>query len=87
MTELTLADMIRSGYTMDHLTKSRLEKIEAEMLQEPCELCGCPTREAGQLFAQDAKDDMGRHIVQMVCAKCMTKANKTKQKSKKGGRK
>jgi tRNA U54 and U55 pseudouridine synthase Pus10 len=87
MTEITLADMIRSGNTANHITLAKLQKIELEMMEEPCEICGGKTKDVGQLFSQDCKDEMGRQIVQMVCAKCMTKGNKPKSKPKKGGKK
>jgi hypothetical protein len=57
-----------------------IEDIQRELMEEPCELCGQKTGEVGQLFAKDGKDEMGRHIVQMVCAKCLTKNRKQKIK-------
>lgn len=59
-----------------------IEDIQRELLEEPCEICGEKTRDVGQLFAKDGKDELGRNIVQMVCAKCLTKNSKSKSKKK-----
>lgn len=82
MTELTLSDMIRSGQTSNQLTEARLKKIQDEMLEEPCEKCGAPTREAGPLFAMNDKDEQGRSIVLMVCAKCSKQKKSSIRKKK-----
>jgi predicted flavoprotein YhiN len=72
MTTLTIDDMIRSGHNVSEFTKERFEKIEKELMQEPCENCGVPTKEVGQLFPKDDKDEQGRPIVKMLCAKCIS---------------
>jgi hypothetical protein len=82
MTTISLADMIRQGQ-VNH--KVDMERILAEVAEEQCELCGAKTKDVGNLFSKDSKDERGHHIVLMVCAKCSKKhESKPKPKSKKG---
>lgn len=79
--EQRIMKMIRLGKPSVVIDEDRFMQIEKEMLEEPCELCGTPTKElAGKrLVAMKDKDDKGRPIVRMVCSKCL----KSKKRRKK----
>lgn len=51
----------------------RLYNLDESVQDEKCEICHRPTRQAGQLFARDEQDQLGRSIVIMVCAACVRK--------------
>ncbi len=81
MTELSMSDMIRSGRPAHQLSEEDILRIKKETEQEPCEICGKETGKVGPLFAQDAKDEKGNHIVKMVCAKCLKSSKKRRIKA------
>lgn len=63
-----------------NLPNIRYEEIMESVNEEPCDECGRKTRECGQLMAKDAKDEEGRKVVLMLCARCITKKGKKVKK-------
>jgi hypothetical protein len=74
-------EKIREGRLATDYNEEMLEKIEAEVLEEPCEICGIKTGDTKgkRLHLKKSRDKQGRPITMMVCSKCLTGKKKAKK--------